>query len=324
MKWTPSFRQSLFIGAVYLLVMLIGYLPSIANFESCLIDDQSTQYPYQGRLVYSRSATLYVLDFATRQEQRFDGVRLMIDPDWSPNGELIAFGRSNIYALEPATGQITEIFRREDWSWDPSWHPDGTSLAYSFLGTGGGIYTVNVNTGEQHRLPIPQFSELGGSPYHPAWSPDGRQLAFAMPDQNGLTEIFVTDSSCAESENTSCELQQLTDADGQTYSPAWSPDGSQIAFTSSRVDTWGVYIMNADGTNQHQITQNPYGAFAGDFAPTWSPDGEFIAFARRGNTSGVTGTNIYIMRPDGTELTCITREGGMEPDWAVGETSSYS
>jgi len=321
MKWTPSFRQSLFIGAVYLLVMLIGYLPSIANFESCLIDDPSTQYPYQGRLVYSRSANLYVLDFATRQEQHFEGVRLMIDPDWSPNGELIAFGRTNIYALEPATGQITDIVRN---AWDPSWHPDGTSLVYSFLGTEGGLYTVDVNTGEQNRLPIPQFSELGGDPFHPAWSPDGRQLAFAMPDQNGLEEIFVTDSSCAEAENALCELQQLTDADGQSYSPAWSPDGSRIAFTSSRVDTWWIYVMNADGTNLQQITQNPYGAFAGDFAPAWSPDGEFIAFARRDNTSGVTGTNIYIMRPDGTELTCITREGGKEPDWAIAETNAYS
>jgi len=48
---------------------------------------------------------------------------------------------------------------------------------------------------------------------------------------------------------------------------AWSPDGSKIAFDSSRSGNYEIYVMNADGTGQTNVTDNP----ADDSAPDWSP-----------------------------------------------------
>ena len=57
--------------------------------------------------------------------------------------------------------------------------------------------------------------------------------------------------------------------------PAWSPDGTQIAFTSNRpAANLDIYVMNADGTGQTRLTNNA----ARRPDPAWSPDGTKIAF----------------------------------------------
>ena len=51
--------------------------------------------------------------------------------------------------------------------------------------------------------------------------------------------------------------------------PAWSPDGTKIAFVSDRDMTWEIYVMNADGTGQTRLTNN----FNMEENPAWSADG---------------------------------------------------
>ena len=53
----------------------------------------------------------------------------------------------------------------------------------------------------------------------------------------------------------------------QDQDPAWSPDGSKIAFESDRDGNYEIYVMNADGTAQHNLTND--GAYDRD--PAWSP-----------------------------------------------------
>jgi Tol biopolymer transport system component len=59
--------------------------------------------------------------------------------------------------------------------------------------------------------------------------------------------------------------------------PAWSPDGSQIAFSSNRAGSYDIWLMSSDGTNLRQLTDD----FDWDRAPSWSPDGSRIAFGRK-------------------------------------------
>ncbi len=70
--------------------------------------------------------------------------------------------------------------------------------------------------------------------------------------------------------------------------PAWSPDGSRIAFSSRRSGTFDLYVMNADGTGTERLTSGG----KNDSHPTWSPSGTTIAFARAGD--------IYVMNADGS------------------------
>ena len=93
--------------------------------------------------------------------------------------------------------------------------------------------------------------------------------------------------------------------------PAWSPNGRQIVFESTRSGNSDIWVMNADGTNPRQPDpQEP--AFDGD--PAWSPGGSRIAFTstRNGNRE------IYLMNPDGSGLLNITNNPADDFDPTLG------
>ena len=68
----------------------------------------------------------------------------------------------------------------------------------------------------------------------------------------------------------------LTNASGLNADPAWSPDGTKIAFDTNRAGLIDIYVMNADGTDQRPIASSPLGGSE----PAWSPDGTTIAFSK--------------------------------------------
>jgi sugar lactone lactonase YvrE len=91
--------------------------------------------------------------------------------------------------------------------------------------------------------------------------------------------------------------------------PAWSPDGSAIAFTDTRNGPQEIYAMDPDGTNVRQLTQVP---FAAD--PSWSPDGKRIAFD--------DGSKLYAMSADGGAV--VPLADGAHPAWSPdGATIAY-
>jgi hypothetical protein len=94
--------------------------------------------------------------------------------------------------------------------------------------------------------------------------------------------------------------------------PAWSPDGTRIAFESFRDGNGEIYVMDADGSNLINLTGNP----ADDRAPSWSPDGERIAFESERDGA----TDIYTMKADGTGQTRVTFGPGLSfaPQWEWG------
>lgn len=104
------------------------------------------------------------------------------------------------------------------------------------------------------------------------------------------------------------ELRQLTAGPGEDVTPVWSPDGTQVAFASTRGggDKEDIWVVRADGTGLRNVTNNP----AGDSHPSWSPDGRMIVFcSTRGD--GVND-DIYVINVDGSGLRRLTDNG---PDW---------
>ncbi len=110
------------------------------------------------------------------------------------------------------------------------------------------------------------------------------------------------------------QLTQLTSTAGADEQPAWSPDGSKIAFASKRNDANGtlldIYVMNPNGTNVVRLTN----ATGDDTAPAWSNDGTKIAFQskRDGNIE------VYVMNADGTNQKRLTDNPNqdLEPAWS--------
>jgi Tol biopolymer transport system component len=100
------------------------------------------------------------------------------------------------------------------------------------------------------------------------WTPDGSRLIFS--DGKDLWSA------------TTLEQRNLTNSTGASNTEATiSPDGMRIAFTSNRDGNPEIYVINADGSNPANLTNNP----ANDSSPAWSPDGSRIAFVsdRDGN-----------------------------------------
>ena len=158
---------------------------------------------------------------------------------------------------------------------------------------GGKLYVVNAD-GSGLRL-VAQKASVAAAP---AWSPDAQKLLFQSPA--GIHVVNVDGSG----------LQRLTP---DRESAAWSPDGQKIAFARRvRVRPEGpgglevdseIYVMNADGSRQQNLTRNR--AFAYNADPSWSPDGQKIAFAsnRDGNCVSASADrcrDIFVMNADGS------------------------
>jgi Tol biopolymer transport system component len=182
------------------------------------------------------------------------------------------------------------------------------------------IYAMNPDgtgvTNLTRRYTDPNWSPLGVAEGDPEWSPDGTQISFtgtALSDTGSCcsTNVYVMDADGAN-------LERLTNtpssSEGEDTQAAWAPNGSWLAFTSTRSegphdpdnptsnfsDDREIFRMNADGTNEKQLTATS--SRITDEQPSVSPDGTKIAFAsnRHWDTTGVDQLDIYVMNADGT------------------------
>ena len=103
---------------------------------------------------------------------------------------------------------------------------------------------------------------------------------------------------------------RLTRHPAEEFDPAWSPDGTKIAFSRFAGRRYQVFVMDADGTDAAQLTRGDGGASEA----AWSPDGTRIAFTRCRNSC-----DVYVINADGTgerRLTHGTAPGEQSPTWS--------
>ncbi len=226
-----------------------------------------------------------------------------------------ATGNYDVYTMRPDGSDLKNLTNSpliDDFHVHVS--PDGSRIVFERAPTAGfaaDIYVMNADgTG------LRQITNHLANDRHPSWHPDGERVVF-MSDRDGDMDLYVVNAADGSSP------VQLTNAPATEARPKYSPNGTKIAYTKKTTagnsGGFSIHVMDADGTNDRQITPDAMEAAGND----WSPDGSRIAF--HDNYCIVrlvtcTSSNIWVVKPNGKGMKQLTFDSGgaynQEPTWS--------
>jgi Tol biopolymer transport system component len=241
---------------------------------------------------------LFVTDVATGQATQLLTGRYVAGPRWSPDGSRIVFSAlgdpenadpsqhalgvegPSIYVIAADGSNLSRVTDGAMPVWTPdgqiafvrSSQPSSVDVGSGSLGYGADqnsrltFWLMDANGGNQRQV----YSAPGDVPIvHPQWSADGSRIV-AEATLHGNTDIYVLDVRTRL-------VTRITHDPAQDTWPTWSPDGTQIAFSTGR---WGtgvghseIAVVNADGSGLQRITHDCWD----DVEPSWAPSAATVS-----------------------------------------------
>lgn len=230
---------------------------------------------------------------------------------WSPDGSLIACTGGiksggklipNIKIFRASDGAAVSLIDLDaSWSWisDIAWLDRDTLLAIGgSQSSNGQIYKHAISTNEWRRVTndLSDYVQL-------TVASGGRTVITTQQENPGNLWILPADGDTRQARQVTFGRNLLTDVTGVS----WTPEG-KIVYATNAGGKWEIWMIDADGANQKQLTQNCAGNDSCS-QPVVSPDGRYIVF--QATRAGVK--NIWRTDADGTNATQLTEEGGLYP-----------
>jgi len=190
------------------------------------------------------------------------------NPTVSPDGSRIAFisdrdGTTDVYVMAADGSHQIRLTRTEEKEGKPIWSADGKAIRFTVPEKDSSrLYSVDLRG--------TRVAEIGKVPGRGVLiSRDGKRVFYAL---GTWTEVQLM-----ESDLDGANARQLTDGKSVVWSPRWSPNGKQIAFTGRDAEShMHIYLMNPDGSSLRQLTHFEV-ADGRAQSPAWSPDARWLA-----------------------------------------------
>jgi Tol biopolymer transport system component len=223
------------------------------------IDDDPNWSPDGSKIVFASGrggseGHLFANNVFVMNADGSDQVKLTFEPDhlfsvqpsWSPDGTKLAFssdreGDWEIFTMNPDGSEQTNVTGpNQDLPYDdrrPDWSPDGTRIIFEAVRLGAvEIVTADPDGTDELNLTAEDDPPYANWNESPSYRPDGSKIVFMSMVNNGADDwdIWVMDPDGASKENV------VPDDEHQDVAPAWSPDGNQIVFHSSRSEEDGT------------------------------------------------------------------------------------
>lgn len=231
-------------------------------------------------------------------------------PCWSPDGKRVCFmsdrgGTTNLWICNADGSKVRRLNRASAVCYMPSWQrtPKGERIVFGKHGVKPEMASIKPDgTGEQNL----------GEGHDPALAPDGKRICYTgHPPEGGVT-VYVMDWDGADKRR----IVEGTSRVGATF-PNWSPDSEQIVYSFPVGEALELFLINADGTGNRQLTQ--FGATNICTPAAWSPDGKWISFRRTDERywsnpermvkvyteKPADKRPVWIIRPDGSDAQVI-------------------
>ena len=258
------------------------------------------------------------------------GAGFHLCPDYTPDGRDIVFcantsGAFELWTIKQNGGKPTQLTHFGAFAIFPDVSPDGAKIAFTgYIGEPANdqVFVVDAATGGGlvQLTSCPDAHPWCFSSY-PTWSPDGTKIAFSHADGFDADDLPINEQIYVMDANGSNPHAITTGPAPKDQVPDWSPDGSKISFSAGYPGSSGIWTINADGSNAHQLTgctaSDPTPCPGGDdWGTAWSPDGRKIVFLRDLTSLGIADRQVTVMNADGTGAHSISTPGlHAVPSW---------